>query len=340
MESYELLERKLANWIGTDYCESSNVVAVSSGTAALHLALEALRLPLGSEVIIPDFTMIACARAVTLAGLTPVFADCYEDMTISLSSIRSLINRNTSAIMAVHIYGRRCKMEEINQLANYYKLRVIEDLAEAHGVKVHPLTDAACWSFYKNKIVAGEEGGAIAFRFFHQADYGRSLRSLGFYPAHDFKHHPRGHNYRLANCLAEKILKSLDEVDDNLAERRRIEEAYIEVTPKEWRLPARDVVWVYDLAIPGMTPTTQNRLIRALHKEGYGGARHGFKPMRKQPEYDREYVEDVDRMSDRRSREVIYLPCSLGVTEEEIKGAIGVIRGVMRDYERPAKLSS
>mgnify|MGYP000263818837 CR=1 FL=1 len=102
----------------------------------------------------------------------------------------------------------------------------MEDRAEAHGVDFGDyIPDAACWSFYRNKIVAGEEGGAIAFKNPRHASVAKSLRSLGFTTSHDFYHVPRGHNYRLANCLAQLVLSSLANVDANLAKRRQLEEA-------------------------------------------------------------------------------------------------------------------
>ncbi len=162
MEAYQLLESEFGRWVGVE-----NVVACSSGTAALHLALESLQLQAGSEVILGDFNMIACARAVTLAGLKPVFVDCCDDLTMDPDLVRSrceVDGGKAEAILATHIYGRRCDMKEIHSVARDYDLFVVEDLAEAHGVHPHVDTDASCWSFYRNKIVAGEEGGAVAFK--------------------------------------------------------------------------------------------------------------------------------------------------------------------------------
>jgi perosamine synthetase len=210
VEPYQELEQQWARWNSLD---PAGMVVCSSGTAALHLALEAMQLSAGSKVIVPDFTMIACARAVTLAGLEPVLVDCTEhDLSIDCDLASSAVRKyhQVRAIMPVHIYGRRCPMNKITGIARCEGLYVVEDLAEAHGILPHPDTDAACWSFYKNKIIHGEEGGAVWFRSEERARHARSLRSLGFTEAHDFTHIPRGHNYRMSNAHASLVLDCLD----------------------------------------------------------------------------------------------------------------------------------
>lgn len=345
-QPYEELE---ARWGEINGYSPEQVVTCSSGSAALHLALEAMQLPLGSECICPDYTMIACARAVSLAGLTPVFVDCDERLLMTTTD-ETRCNKS-SAIMAVHVYGRRVDMNRIHYEAEPRGLFVIEDLAEAHGIKPDSATHAACWSYYRNKIVAGEEGGAVAFRDVEHAKYARSLRSLGFTDAHDFQHNPRGHNYRMSNLHARYILDDIDtmrngnclrNLDINLQCRREIEGWYDEFCPKQWLQPDRSVVWVYDVRIPGMTVEEQDRVVAHLRSLGIE-ARHGFKPMTSQAEYsqhkfgngmrnarDTRNNEDVHPNAYKASREVVYLPVQPGVTTrddcrramEELKGAV------------------
>lgn len=327
MEAYRKLEVKIQSWSYVPHA-----VACSSGTAALHLALESLALSPGSRVIVPNFTMVACARAVTLAGLEPVFVDCDKDLNLNLDGVDEACSKcdGISAIMAVHIYGRCCDMTGLHALANKYGLQVIEDLAEAHGVSPHPMTTAACWSFYKNKIVAGEEGGAVAFNDPGLADRARQLRCLGFTEAHDFQHIPRGHNYRLANSLAEIILRSFSdwELKKNLDLRRTAEGLYNRYCPTEWKLPDRQSPWVYDLRIPGLTVELQNLIIRNINSYGLA-ARHGFKPMSSQPEYQGCYSYGGSEAVTA-SREVIYLPLRLfdrwPLAEDSAKRAFNIIR--------------
>ncbi len=320
MEKYELLEKEFAEWMGLD---PERMVAVSSGTAALHTALEALQLPQGASVVIPDFAMVACPRAVTLAGLKPKFADVGTDLLLDPTNIAGDLV-TLRAVMPVHTYGRRCNMEVIADKAEMFALMVVEDLAEAHGVRPHPETDAACWSFYRNKIISGEEGGAVYFKCKDHASYARQLKNIGFTPAHDFAHIPRGHNYRLANVLAEIAIDNLRRVNRNVSERRRLEAEYDRRCSVEWKMPPRDAVWVYDLRIPGLTSEVQDKIVKSLNEVGIA-ARHGFKPLRRQQEYAKGQ-DTSEWQSDVASREVIYLPVHPGVTEKQIELAFEVIR--------------
>jgi perosamine synthetase len=299
--AYEILEREYAEFLSVS---PRQCVACSSGTAALHLSLEAMRFPAGSGVLVPDFTMVACARAVTLAGLTPIFVDCTPELLIDLALVEAAIAASpvpVVAIMPVHIYGRRCPMASTTALAQHYGLAVIEDSAEAHTIDPHPASDAVCWSFYKNKIIAGEEGGMVYFYDEELATLARRLRSLGFTDHHDFMHIPRGHNYRLANLLAQEILdgpNGLRAVTRNVAIRQQVEDWYDAVCPGAWKMPARDVPWVYDIRIPSLnslSPGALSRLVTTLRAQRID-ARHGFKPMSSQPEYRTPAVLDISNI--------------------------------------------
>lgn len=282
MEAHQKLEHEFARFIGFP---PECVVACSSGTAACHLALESLRLPLGSEVVTADFSMIAVPRAISLAGLVPVFVDCCDDLNANPSLLREACSARTRAVLLVSIYGRHAPYGgPLGWPVLTDGLLLIEDLSEAHGIPPYPDTDVAFWSCYKNKIVAGEEAGIIAFRQPEKAWIAKQLRSLGFTEAHDFRHLPRGMNYRLANCLAEKVLASLDTYEANLAERRRLEAAYEAECPPEWKMPPRAAPWIYDIRIPGLASERQAEIIRSLNAEGIV-ARHFFYPMSCQEEY-------------------------------------------------------
>lgn len=222
---------------------------------------------------------------------------------------------NIKAIMVVHVYGRRVNMDLVHEFAERYGLYVIEDLAEAHGVQPHPKTHAACFSFYRNKIIAGEEGGCVWFRDPEHAKLARQLRSLGFTDSHDFTHVPRGHNYRMSNCHAELVLRSLSEADENIKKRWQVEHWYTTKIPREWQMPARDAVWVYDLRIPGMTSEQQDRLVRGLNQRGVA-ARHCFKPMTTMEEW--RGSQPVSPNALRLSREIIYLPVQPTMTEVDV----------------------
>lgn len=360
MEAYKQLEIEWAKWNNLD---PEGMVCCASGSAALHLSLEAMQLPPGSKVITGDFNMIAVPRAVTLAGLEPVFVDCGDTLLMDniLLGSEQIYNKESfdtiGAVIVVHIYGRSptewSSIEEIKGCRNVDKdsrdsgCYIIEDLAEAHGARPRSFTDAACWSFYKNKIVAGEEGGAVWFRDPAHATLARQLRSLGFTDAHDFDHVPRGHNYRMSNTHASIILEqyndfywnhnALDNYREVLFERRKIESWYNRHCPQEWRMPPRDAPWVYDLRVRGITRYTQARVVAKLNAEGIA-ARHSFKPMHMQREYNDEGLRCKLVSSEMgcyikswvAANEVFYLPISPGkTTEADCRRAFEVIREIV-----------
>lgn len=312
MEPHEKLEGEIAKWTGV-----RNVVACSSGTAALHLALEALRLPAGSPVIVPDFCMVAIPRAVALAGLKPVFVDvdaCGNlDPELTAVAVREA---NAKAIIVVHTYGISPDVDKFAEIADRHGIAIVEDLAEAHGFRPHRDTTAAVWSFYRNKIVAGEEGGAVAFELPRLADRARSLRCLGFSTSHDFRHAPRGHNYRLAPTLAGLISKSLEVFDGNVQRRWESWRRW-----QEFGTPDGAIVfvplspWVYVLGIPNGTEAILDELVKDLKRTWGVEARHGFKPCHLQEEWSGsrlvcERNGSEEPRSVRLSRSLFYLPLS------------------------------
>lgn len=340
MEAYQRLEVEIADWAGYT---PEQVVVCSSGTAALHIALESLRLPLGSEVITGDFNMVAVPRAIKLAGLIPLFVDCDERLLIDPDKVEEAVEdaydgvgnsnwkpgRRISAVIATHIYGRRCDMFRLRKATESLNIVLIEDLAEAHGVEPY-VSDAACWSFYKNKIIAGEEGGAVAFRDYGNegiAERARSLRSLGFTPEHDFNHIPRGHNYRLANCLAEKVLESLEMYNSNMTRRRALEAEYDFHCPEDWEMPERDAQWVFDVRIPGLTREKQTDIVKALNAERIA-ARHSFLPMSSLEEF--KTCRRVGGENARKaSNEVFYLPLGPETAPDTPSRAFATIRRLL-----------
>lgn len=304
MYAHQRLEEEFGKWMGYS---PENTVACNSGTAALHLALESLELPPG-EVVVPEYTMIACARAVTLANLRPIFIDCEDDLLLSQEKLSEKLTSKTQVIMPVHIYGRQCDVEQIHQRSYFAcgrSVPVVEDMAEIHGVRPHPESAAACWSFYRNKIIHGEEGGIICFQKKSHAEIARELRCQGFTASHNFLHRARGHNYRLADSLALLILESLSHIKENLEKRKQIEGWYNKLIPSEWRMPPRRSCWVYDLRIPGLLHYYQQLIVGRLNADGVN-ARCGFRPMSEQPEYFNALYQSLNAY--RLSLEVIYLP--------------------------------
>lgn len=281
LELHEQLEGRWSDKFG-GYC-----VACSSGTAALHLALEALSIR--GKVAVPDFTMIACARACTLAGATPVFVDCRTDLLIDPNQIPAV-----DAIMPVHIYGRGCDMDAIAGLGKV----VVEDLAECHGREPHEATAAACWSFYRNKVVHGEEGGMIRFRESQAANAARRLRSMGMGGKDPYQHLPRGHNYRMSDAHSELVLNSMDEYSATVLRRRKYEAEYTKSIPEYWVNSHRESPWVFDVRVPGATREEMLAAARASN------GRPGFLPMTMQDEYRGQTGPNAAKASE----EVFYMP--------------------------------
>jgi perosamine synthetase len=203
-------------------------------------------------------------------------------------------------------------MEALHRFAKRRELFVIEDMAEAHGVPIHEKSNAACYSFYRNKIIAGEEGGMIYFQDPSHARRARLLRNMGFPTDQSYEHIPRGINGRMSNSHAKLILDSLARVNLNLGKRREIEQWYDKYVPLEYHMPARDVPWVYDLRLRNVN---NKPVVSELQKQGIK-ARLGFLPISAQQEYLGPWKHLVAYEA---SREVLYLPIETSMTESQVR---------------------
>jgi dTDP-4-amino-4,6-dideoxygalactose transaminase len=297
---YKTLEEEFAKFTGKHYA-----VAVNSGTAALHLSLVALGIGQGDEVIVPDFCMAAAAFAVSYTGATPVFVDCGLDLNIDPLRIEAKITKKTKAIMPVHIYGRLCDMEKINEIANKYALAVVEDACEVHGAPVGN-ADLTCFSFYRNKIVHAEEGGIIVTDDERLYNDMQDLKSMAFGKDHNYFHERIGFNYRMPDSQAKLALESLRKIGKNLAKRKQVEEWYNKYLPQEVQLPNREVVWVYD-----MMTTRADELVPKIP-----GARYVFKPMSTMPMYKNEPLNVMAKFF---SENMMYLPVNPEMSESDVK---------------------
>lgn len=230
--AFKILEKKYAKFTGAKYAVSCN-----SGTSALHLALLAVGVARGDEVIIPDFTMAACGFAVSYCRAKPVFVDCDDSLCIDPTLIEAKITKKTKAIMAVHIYGRLCDMKAILRIAKKHKLKVIEDACETQGAVYKSKADITCYSFYENKIIHGEEGGICTTDNKKYAEDMNDLKNMAFGKEHNYFHERIGYNYRMANSQAKLALKSLKNYLKENKRRRIIEK---ETYGMKWL----DAVWV------------------------------------------------------------------------------------------------
>ena len=204
------------------YCDCNYGVAVCNGTVSLHLALTALGIGKGDEVIIPNFTMIASAYAVCYTGAKPVFVDADADTwNIDTNKIEEKITKNTKAIMPVHIFGNPCNMSKIEEIAKKYNLYIIEDAAEAHGAlyngkKVGSFSDIASFSFFANKNLTTGEGGMVVMKDEKYYDKCRYLKNMSF-PINApriYQHDDIGFNYRMSNIHAAIGLAQVEKADE------------------------------------------------------------------------------------------------------------------------------
>ena len=280
-----------------DYCGVKHGVATTSGTTALHLALRALGVQAGDEVIIPDFTMAAVLFSVLYCGAKPVFIDAdAETWNMDADQIESKISPKTKAIIAVHTYGHPCDMDPIVALARKYHLKVVEDAAEAHGAlykgrRSGSLADVACFSFYANKIITTGEGGMVLTDDGGLADRCRYFRNLCFslHGPRDFMHEDVGFNYRMTNVQAAIGLAQLENIEDLIARRRENARRYNtgladvaglqRPAEKEY---AKNVYWMYGLVVrPEVLGISRDALGAKLAERGIE-TRSFFKPMHRQ----------------------------------------------------------
>jgi perosamine synthetase len=323
------------------YCGMRYGIAVSNGTTALQIAVACLGLQPGDEVILPTFTIISCAQAVTYNGGTQVLVDS-EPRTwcMDVSQIAAKITPHTRAIMPVHIYGHPVDMDPIVSLAKQHGLMVIEDAAEAHGAeylsgrstsngvwqRCGGLGDISIFSFYANKLVTTGEGGMVLTNDSNVAEKARSLRNLCFHRERRFYHTELGHNFRLTNLQAAIGLAQIERMPETIAKKRWIGESYtrrLKHIPN-LKLPveetwARQVYWMYGLVLDESTGLNAVDFARLLLAEGIE-TRPFFLGMHEQPVYRNMglFTGEKYPVAERIARQGLYLPSGLTLTETQL----------------------
>lgn len=276
----------------SDYCGTKHGIAVSNGTVAIHLALLALNIGEGDEVIIPDLTFAATINSVLHARATPVIVDVEEDSwCIDPVEIEKAITPKTKAIIPVHVYGQPCDMDKIMALAKKHKLKVIEDAAEAHGAeykgkKVGSFGDIACFSFFANKIITTGEGGMCLTNDDLLNDRIRVLRDHGMNKQKKYWHDEVGYNYRMTNLQAAIGCGQLERIDQILESRNEIENKYKSILEEEKMITFQNelknqkkVVWMVSVL------SQKKNEIMHLLKESNLDARPFFYPLSSMPLY-------------------------------------------------------
>lgn len=312
-----------------EFCGVSHAIATNNGTTALHLALVALGLAPGDEVIIPTVTYIATANAVRYCGATPVLVDvCADTMNIDPAAIEAAISPRTRGIIPVHLYGHPAQMLEVNAIADRHKLWVVEDAAEAHGAEVEGrrvggLGTCATFSFFGNKIVTTGEGGMITTNDAELAARLRLFRGQGMDPQRRYWFPVIGYNYRMTNIQAAIGLAQMEQVDVALEDRARLAMWYDEalsgladklVLPREqpW---AHQVYWMYNIFLASGTEHERDEVMRSLDAEGIE-TRPVFYPMHVMPPY---YEEKSFPVADEWALRGINLPTHQDLTREDVQ---------------------
>jgi perosamine synthetase len=323
------------------YCGRCYGIAVTNGTAALQLAVAAIDLKPGDEVIMPTFTIISCALAVIYNGGVPVLVDA-EPRTwcMDVDQVKDKITLRTRAIMPVHIYGHPVDIDPLLELAERYGLAIIEDAAEAHGAQylserqtAHPawrrcgsFGTMSCFSFYANKLITTGEGGMVLTDDPQLVEKARSLRNLCFQPDRRFYHEQLGFNFRLTNLQAALGLAQLERMEDIVARKRwmgreytrRLQDLQALQLPVEepW---ARNIYWMYGVVLSEEVGMDARQIARRLREHDVD-TRPFFLGMHEQPVFHKRglFIDERYPVAERLARQGLYLPSGLALTEQQL----------------------
>ena len=282
-------EEAFAAWCGCRYG-----VAVSNGSTALHLAVAALDLSDGDEVLVSASTNIASALAIYHHRAIPVPVDSEaRTWNLDLDLLESLVTPKTRAILPVHLYGHPVDMDALLQVSRKHGLTVIEDCAESHGATCRgrmtgSFGDMACFSFYANKIITTGEGGMVVTNDAKQAERLKLLRNLAFTTPR-FYHEEAGYNFRMTGYQAAMGMAQFRKIESILERKRSVAHAYNRLLEKSphLQLPpempwAKNVYWMYALVLQESSPVGRDELLARLKADGID-TRTFFCPMNMQP---------------------------------------------------------
>ena len=323
----------------SSYVERKYGIAVSSGSAALDIAIKALGIVQGDEVIMPTFTIISPAQSIVTAGAIPVLVDADEKTwNMDVTQIESKITKNTKAILVVHIYGLPVDMDPILELCKKYSLFLIEDAAEMHGQtykgkKCGSFGDISIFSFYPNKHITTGEGGMIVTNDSNLLIRCQKLRNLAFEPdGRRFVHNELGWNYRMTNMQAALGLAQLENIDFHVQRKREIGRLYQEKLKdlEGFQKPipktdyAENIYWVFGLV--GDSEQKSKQLIQKLSDQKIG-TRPFFWCMHEQPVFKKMgfFKNSSFPISEKIARNGFYIPSGLGLKDVEIELVANII---------------
>lgn len=326
----------------SQYCGTKHGITTTNGTTALHLALAALKISPGDEVIVPAFSIASVAFAVMYCGAKPVFVDSQIDTwNIDPDKIEEKITKKTKAIVPVHTYGHPCEMSAIMSIAQKHRIYVIEDAAEAHGAeyegqKVGGIGDAGCFSFYGNKVITCGEGGMVVTNHQKTADRCRSLKNISFIEKKRFWHEEIGFNYRMTNLQAALGLAQFEQIGDLLKKRRQNAAMYSNLLKcvKGLTLPVerpdvKNAYWMYGILVGKDFGVSRNALIERLREKGIE-TRTFFIPLHNQPFLKKKGLASKERfpIAEDITRRGLYLPSGSGLKRKEIEYVCDCIKKI------------
>lgn len=320
-------------------------IAVSNGTAALEVATQALGIGRGDEVIMPTFTIISCAMAITKLGGVPVLIDSNpHTWNMNVDEIESKITDKTKAIMIIHIYGLPVDVDPILKLAAKYGLKVIEDAAEMHGQTYRgkpcgSFGDISTFSFYPNKHITTGEGGMVVTDNEELAERCRLLRNLCFRKDVRYVHDEISDNYRFTNLQAAVGLAQLERLEEFVDRKRKMGKFYTEhlkntlgiILPVESTDYADNIYWVFGIVLDDTISVTNQDIQKMLAIEGIG-TRTFFWCMHEQPVYCNAnmFLGEKYKNAERLARKGFYIPSGLALTEEQMGEVVDKVKKVMQ----------
>ena len=331
-------ENNMANYIGRKYA-----TACSNGSAAIDIAVRALELKAGDEVIMPTFTIISCAQSLVNHGVTPVLIDSdYKTFNINVEEIESKITSKTKAIMIVHIFGLTTDVGPLIKIAKKHNLKIIEDAAEVigqnyKGQKCGSFGDISTFSFYSNKHITTGEGGMVLTDDKNLDDRAKSLRNLCF--TNDrFVHEEIGFNYRLTNMQAALGVAQLEQIEDIIIKKRWIGNIYNELLkdldminlPLSKTNYCENIYWVYAITLKDNCVKTAKQVMNELHELEIG-TRPFFFPMHKQPIFNKKglFLNEMLPNSEKLYQKGFYIPSGLARTEDQLKKVSSALHKVL-----------
>jgi perosamine synthetase len=337
------------------YCGMKYGIAMSNGTTALQAAVGCIGLQPGDKVIMPTFTIISCAQAIIYNGGVPILVDsdpCTWCMDVGQvrEKVEAEIKKGDGklkAIMPVHIYGHPVDMDPILELAEKHNLKIIAEYLTGHATanpqwkRCGGLGHLSVFSFYANKLITTGEGGMVLTNDPAYAEKARSLRNLCFLPHHRFYHTELGHNFRLTNLQAAIGLGQLERMDEIIAKKRWMGQAYTErlrgipglqlPVEETW---ANQVYWMYGIVLDESMGLNAARFAQKLKEKGVE-TRPFFLGMHEQPVF-----QDMGLFRDEKypvaeyiARQGLYLPSGLTLTEKQLDQVCEAVKAILNEVK-------